>query len=73
MALRGESPLGLDPELMRQLGYRTVDMLVERIAGPPGAVVRSATPEELLGRLASDPPGTAVSDTGSHRPANRSR
>jgi len=23
-------PLGLDPETMRRLGYRTVDMLVDR-------------------------------------------
>jgi hypothetical protein len=59
MAFAGESPLGLDPELMRQLGYRTIDMLVDRIAGPAGPVVRSATPEELQERLAMPPPGGA--------------
>ena len=41
---------------MRRLGYRTVDMLVDRITGPPGPVVRSATPEELHERLAMPPP-----------------
>jgi aromatic-L-amino-acid decarboxylase len=60
MALGGDSPLGLDPELMRQLGYRTVDMLVDRITGPPGPVVRSATPEELRERLATEPPEDPV-------------
>src|SRR3954471_2854604 len=56
MPLGGDSPLALDPELMRQLGYRTVDMLVERMTGPPGPVVRAATPEELRTRLASPAP-----------------
>jgi aromatic-L-amino-acid/L-tryptophan decarboxylase len=56
MAVGDGSPLGLSPELMRELGYRTVDMLVERISGPPGPVVRSAAPGELQARLASDPP-----------------
>jgi aromatic-L-amino-acid/L-tryptophan decarboxylase len=60
MTLSGESPLGLDPELMRQLGYRTIDMLVDRIAGAPGPVVRSATPEELHKRLAGPPPEEPV-------------
>ena len=27
-------PLWLEPETMRRLGYRTVDMLVERLADP---------------------------------------
>jgi hypothetical protein len=26
-------PLEIDPETMRQLGYRTVDLLVDRLAG----------------------------------------
>ena len=60
MSVGGESPLGLDPELMRQLGYRTIDMLVDRIAGPPGPVVRAATPEELQQRLACPPPEEPV-------------
>jgi aromatic-L-amino-acid decarboxylase len=50
------SPLGLDPETMRRLGYRTIDMLVDRLARPPGPVVRAATREELGERLAGAPP-----------------
>jgi len=49
-------PLALDAETMRQMGYRAVDMLVGRLTGAPGPVVRSATPEELRGRLATPPP-----------------
>jgi aromatic-L-amino-acid decarboxylase len=60
MAPDDGSPLALDPESMRRLGYRTVDMLVDRIAGPAGPVVRSATPEELHARLAMPPPEDAV-------------
>src|SRR5213083_2112818 len=51
-----DSPLALDPETMRQLGYRTIDMLVDRITGPPGPVVRSANPDELRERLTTAPP-----------------
>jgi len=50
--------LGLDPETMRRLGYRTVDMLVDRITGPPGPVVRTAEPAELRERLTGPPPET---------------
>ena len=60
MAVEDGSPLGLSPELMRELGYRTVDMLVDRIAGPSGSVVRTAAPGELRARLASAPPEEAV-------------
>ena len=54
------SPLALDPELMRRLGYRTIDMLVDRMTGPAGPVVRAATPHELHGRLAGPPPEDPV-------------
>jgi len=54
------SPLALDPEMMRQLGYQTIDMLVDRITGPPGPVVCSATPEELHERLSIPPPEQPV-------------
>ena len=56
MALGDGSPLALDADTMRRLGYRTIDMLVDRITGPAGPVVRSATPEELRERLAMAPP-----------------
>ncbi len=54
------SPLALDAELMRELGYRTVDMLVDRITGAPGPVVRSASPGELRERLSGGPPEAPV-------------
>ena len=41
---------------MRALGYRTIDLLVERITGDPGPVVRAGSPEELHERLTSPPP-----------------
>src|SRR3954470_6042004 len=53
-----ESPLALDPETMRRLGYRTIDMLVDRITGAPGPVVRSQAPGELRERLTIAPPET---------------
>ncbi|MDQ1512769.1 MAG: hypothetical protein QOC59_611, partial [Microbacteriaceae bacterium] len=63
MAPNDGSPLALSQEQMRELGYRTVDMLVDRIAGPAGPVVRTATPEELHERLAIPPPeGPAAFD-----------
>jgi glutamate/tyrosine decarboxylase-like PLP-dependent enzyme len=56
MADGHESPLALDPETMRELGYRTIDMLVDRITGEPGPVVRSRTPGDLRERLTMAPP-----------------
>ena len=50
------SPLALDAETMRRLGYRTVDLLVDRLLQPPGPVVRSSPPRELRARLATPPP-----------------
>src|SRR3954462_10286763 len=58
MADGHESPLALDPETMRRLGYRTIDLLVDRITAAPGAVVRSETPSELRERLTIAPPET---------------
>src|SRR4029077_11605138 len=56
MAPGDGSPLALDPEAMRRLGYRTIDMLVDRISAPPGPVVRTATPLDLHERIAMRPP-----------------
>ena len=51
-----DDPLGLDSQTMRELGYRTVDLLVERLererGGPP---LRRATPTEMGGRLHGPP------------------
>jgi aromatic-L-amino-acid/L-tryptophan decarboxylase len=52
-----EDPLALDPQTMRELGYRTVDLLVERLererGGPP---LRRTTPTEMRERLHGPPP-----------------
>jgi aromatic-L-amino-acid decarboxylase len=45
-------PLALDPEAMRRMGYRTVDMLVERIAATAAEpALRRASPHEMRERL----------------------
>ena len=48
-------PLALDPETMRELGYRVVDLLVESstAAAPP---LRRASPREMRQRLSGPPP-----------------
>jgi hypothetical protein len=61
MPAKDGSPLALDAETMRRLGYRTIDMLVDRITGPGGPVVRTADPAELRERLATPPPETPES------------
>lgn len=50
-----DDPLALDREAMRQLGYRTIDLLVEQLEReePP---LRRATPAEMRERLHSAPP-----------------
>jgi len=60
VARENGSPLSLDAESMRQIGYRTIDMLVDRITGPEGPVVRSTTPEELHERISIPPPEEPV-------------
>ena len=50
-------PLALDPDTMRTMGYRVVDMLVERmtrLAAEP--VLRMATRAEMEARIAEPPP-----------------
>jgi aromatic-L-amino-acid decarboxylase len=49
-------PLGLDPETMRELGYRTVDALVEWLGDAGAPPLRRATPEEMRERLGGPPP-----------------
>jgi glutamate/tyrosine decarboxylase-like PLP-dependent enzyme len=51
----GEDPLALDRETMRQLGYRTVDLLVDWLEreAPP---LQRATPAEMRARLEGPPP-----------------
>jgi aromatic-L-amino-acid/L-tryptophan decarboxylase len=55
-----DDPLGLDPETMRQLGYQTVDMLVDRLSAvAEGPVIRRAGREEMERRLSEPPPEAA--------------
>jgi aromatic-L-amino-acid/L-tryptophan decarboxylase len=51
-----DDPLALDPEQMRELGYRTVDALVDWLSDDTVPPLRRATPEEMAERLAGPPP-----------------
>jgi aromatic-L-amino-acid decarboxylase len=51
-----DDPLALDPETMRQLGYRTVDMLVEWLNDVDAPPLRRASPAEMQARLGGAPP-----------------
>jgi aromatic-L-amino-acid/L-tryptophan decarboxylase len=57
--LEGGNPLALDPETMRQLGYRTVDLLVEQLSDAEAPPLRRATPSEMRARLDGEPPAEA--------------
>jgi aromatic-L-amino-acid/L-tryptophan decarboxylase len=49
-------PLGLSPEAMRALGYRTVDMLIEQLSGVrDGPALRRASPAQMRERLPAPP------------------
>jgi glutamate/tyrosine decarboxylase-like PLP-dependent enzyme len=56
---RDRDPLALDAETMRELGYRTIDLLVERLQReePP---LRRASPVEMQERLRGPAPDAAV-------------
>ncbi|MEP6909590.1 MAG: aminotransferase class V-fold PLP-dependent enzyme [Actinomycetota bacterium] len=51
-----DDPLGLDPETMRRLGYRAVDMLVDRLSDASIPPLRRATADEMAARLGGPPP-----------------
>ncbi|HWF74625.1 MAG TPA: aminotransferase class V-fold PLP-dependent enzyme [Solirubrobacteraceae bacterium] len=51
-----KDPLGLSAEQMRDLGYRTVDMLVEQLCDPSAPALRRAAPGELRARLGGEAP-----------------
>ena len=47
-----QDPLAVDPDTMRELGYRAIDLLVERFAGlAEQPAVQAATREEMDARL----------------------
>ena len=49
-------PLRLDAETMRRLGYRTVDMLVDRLTDDSVPALRRASPAEMRERLSGPQP-----------------
>src|SRR4051812_5911506 len=49
-------PLGLDAATMRELGYRTVDLLVDELTDTAAPPLRRATPQEMRARLGGPPP-----------------
>jgi glutamate/tyrosine decarboxylase-like PLP-dependent enzyme len=51
-----EDPLAIDPETMRQLGYRTVDALVAHVADAGAPPLRRGAPAEMQARLGGPPP-----------------
>jgi len=51
-----DDPLALDAATMRRLGYRTVDMLVDRMTDVTIPPLRRATPDEMAARLSGPPP-----------------
>ena len=52
-----DDPLALDAEQVRQMGYRVVDLLVDRIARlADGPVLQTATREEMAAKLAEPSP-----------------
>ncbi len=56
-----DSPLAVDLETMRRMGYRTVDLLVERAARDrDDPALRTASRDELAARLAGPPPVDGV-------------
>lgn len=57
-----EDPLAVDPETMREIGYRAIDLLVERFATlAEQPVIQSATREEMEERLGEPPPADGAS------------
>ena len=55
-----DDPLALDRDAMRRMGYRVVDLLVDRIASLRGEpVMRTGTPAEMAGRIDGPPPEAA--------------
>ena len=52
----GTDPLGIDRETMRELGYRTVDLLVDWLNDAEAPPLRRATGAEMRERLSGPPP-----------------
>ena len=72
-AERDAGQLALDRETMRELGYRTVDMLVDRLVDESAPPLRRATPEEMAERLGGPPPAEPQALRRAPPPARRGR
>jgi aromatic-L-amino-acid/L-tryptophan decarboxylase len=60
-----EDPLAVDAETMREIGYRAIDLLVERFATlADQPVIETATREEMEQRLREPPPAGGTSFEG---------
>ena len=57
------NPLALDPEAMRAMGHRTVDLLVDMLGDPEAPALRRATPAEMAQRLPRPSRPRAASDS----------
>ena len=55
-----DDPLGIDPETMRRLGYRTVDMMVDRLSAVAEGPVIRRTGRTEMEELLSEPPLTST-------------
>jgi aromatic-L-amino-acid decarboxylase len=55
----GHDPLALTPDQMREMGYRTIDMLVEQLTDPSVPAIRRSAPGQLGERLSGPPPTEA--------------
>ena len=51
-----ESPLRMDAEQMRSIGYRTIDMLIRRLVDGDAAPMRAASDAELSALIDGEPP-----------------
>ena len=51
------NPLAIDPEVMREMGHRTVDAMVELLANPDRPALCRASAEEMAARLPFGAPG----------------
>ena len=54
--VRSDDPLGLSPAQMRELGYRTIDLLVERLTDPAAVAMRRGSSDELAARVGAEIP-----------------
>jgi glutamate/tyrosine decarboxylase-like PLP-dependent enzyme len=50
------NPLGLTAEQIRELGYRTIDLLADQLTDPSIPAMRRGDPDELRAQLAGPPP-----------------